>query len=284
MSPEAPKLGTRLVERELEINAPVEAVWKALAEAEEIARWFSPEALVQPGAGGKVVWIWKDIAEWESRIEIWEPNRHLRTVYDWSPAPEKSPPQRLAVDFYLEARGGKTILRLVHSGFGAGADWEGEFDGVSRGWTAELCSLRHYLENHRGATRSVAWAKRDIGVSWEEGWRRMTGEQGIGFQSPVDKLRAGEHYAASAATGDKLAGLVLLNGPPKDFVGTAAAFNNSLFRFSLEKVGGPPYAWVWLSAYRVPQGEVDAFAQRWQNQLLKLFPEKVEGEFVKEVK
>lgn len=88
MSPETPKPGTRLVERTLEINAPVEAVWKALAEADEIARWFSPEARVQPGAGGKVVWIWKDIAEWESRIEIWEPNRHLRTVYDWSPAPE----------------------------------------------------------------------------------------------------------------------------------------------------------------------------------------------------
>ena len=144
MSPETPKPGIRLVERTLKVNAPVEAVWKALAEADEIARWFAPEARVQPGAG--------------------------------------------------------------------------------------------------------------------------------------------DHYAAAAATGDKLAGLVLLNGPPKDFVGTAAAFNNGLFRFSMEKVASPPYAWVWLSAYRVPQAEVDAFAQRWQNQLLVLFPEKPEGESSKEVK
>jgi len=68
--------------------------------------------------------------------------------------------------------------------------------------------------------------------------------------------------------------------PPRD----AAAFNNALFRFSLEKVAGPPYAWVWLSAYRVPQVEVDAFARRWQNLLLTLFPEKAEGVSVKEVK
>jgi len=277
MSPETPKPGTRLVERVLEINAPLDAVWKALADAEEIARWFAPEARVQPGAGGTIKWIWKDIAEWESRIEIWEPNRHLRAVYDWSPAPDKSPPQQLAMDFYLETRGGKTVLRLVHSGFGASADWDGEFDGVSRGWTSELCSLRHYLENHRGATRSVAWAKRDIAVTWEEAWKRMTGPQGIAIQPPPDGLRAGDRYEASTATGDKLAGLVLLSGPPKDFVGTAAAFNNGLFRFSLEKVAGPPYAWVWLSAYRVPQAEVDAFARRWQKLLRQLFPEETTG-------
>jgi uncharacterized protein YndB with AHSA1/START domain len=284
MNPANPAPATRGVERELEVNAPVEAVWKALAEAEEIARWFAPAARVTPGAGGEITWIWKDIAEWTSKIEIWEPNRHLRAVYNWSPAPEKSPPQQLAMDFYLEARGGKTLLRLVHSGFGTGADWEGEYDGVSRGWSSELCSLRHYLENHRGATRAVAWAKRDIAVSWEEGWKRMTGPQGLALEPAADGLRAGSRYTATAATGDKLSGLVLLNGPPKDFVGTAAAFNNGLFRLSLEKVAGPPYVWVWLSAYRVPQAQVDAFARRWQNLLLTLFPEEAEGQSAEEVK
>jgi hypothetical protein len=33
----------------------------------------------------------------------------------------------MAVDDHIEARGGATILRLVHSGFGKGADWDGEY-------------------------------------------------------------------------------------------------------------------------------------------------------------
>jgi len=284
MSQERPKAATRSVERTVEIDAPLEAVWKALSEAEEIARWFAPQARVKPGVGGQVVWVWEGIAEWVSRLEVWEPNRHLRAVYDWSPSPAAGPPIPVVMDFYLQAHGGKTILRLVHSGFGTSSDWDNEYDGVSRGWSSEFCSLRHYLENHRGANRSVAWAKHDIAVSWEEGWERMMGPQGLGFSSPVEKLRAGDRYAADAATGDKLAGLVLLNGPPKDFVGTAAAFNNGLFRFSMEKVSGPPYVWVWLSAYRVPQAEVDAFARRWQNLLPALFPEKAGGQSAKEVK
>lgn len=43
---------------EVTISAPVEAVWKALTDAMELARWFPLEASVRPGVGGSVRLSW----------------------------------------------------------------------------------------------------------------------------------------------------------------------------------------------------------------------------------
>ena len=45
---------TRTVEREIEIDAPLAAVWRAHTDAEEVTRWFPLHARVSPGAGGSV--------------------------------------------------------------------------------------------------------------------------------------------------------------------------------------------------------------------------------------
>lgn len=39
---------TRSVEQIIEIDAPVEAIWKALTDAEEMTRWFPLEAGTNP--------------------------------------------------------------------------------------------------------------------------------------------------------------------------------------------------------------------------------------------
>ena len=113
------------VTAEISIDADADAVWRALSEGEEIKRWFSPEARVTPGVGGAVWLSWGEGADWEAPIEIWEPKRHLRTV---DPAPSK-----LAVDYFIESKGGETVLRIVHSGFAADA-WDDEIDTLNAGW------------------------------------------------------------------------------------------------------------------------------------------------------
>ena len=90
---------------------------------------------------------------WDSQIEVWEPGRHLRTTYPLPGAEGRGEAIELAVDYYLEARGGGTYLRLVHSGFGPQSEWDEEYDGVRRGWQYELRSLRHYLERDRAPGR-----------------------------------------------------------------------------------------------------------------------------------
>ena len=52
---------TRAVEREIEIDAPLAAVWKALTDADELTRWFPLNAGVTPGVGGSVWMSWTEV-------------------------------------------------------------------------------------------------------------------------------------------------------------------------------------------------------------------------------
>ena len=86
---------TRAVEREIEIDAPLAAVWKALTDAEELTRWFPLNAGVTPGVGGSVWMSWTDTEGEGAPIEVWEPERHLRTGAVLGAA------LQIATDFYL---------------------------------------------------------------------------------------------------------------------------------------------------------------------------------------
>ena len=121
----------RILEVSVEVNAPANAVWRALTEAEELTRWFPPVARVVPGAGGSMFLSWGDGVEGSGLIEIWEPNRRLRVIESAG-----------AVDYLIEAQGEVTVLRIVHSGFGAdddaNADYRRGHDGAGAGLSALL--------------------------------------------------------------------------------------------------------------------------------------------------
>ncbi len=274
----------RVAEERLEIDAPVEAVWRALTEAEEIERWFSPEARVTPGVGGKIWWCWEGMYEWEQRIEIWEPNRHLRTSYALSgpgarpvaePDPDARPrPVQLAIDFHLEARGGGTVLRVVHSGFGADAAWDLEYDGVRRGWHFELRSLRHYLEKHPGVARKVAWARKTVKLTAEEAWELLLSPDGFVSDTGLAKLQPGADYSLSAA-GHVFQGVVQTLSPPFEFSGTVLNLGDALLRIAVEPGQGdaaaPLMVWLWVATYGLSQDRVDAINTRLQELLDDLF-------------
>ena len=46
----------RRFEIELELAAPREEVWRAIATAEGLSSWFSAEAEVEPYVGGRMAW------------------------------------------------------------------------------------------------------------------------------------------------------------------------------------------------------------------------------------
>lgn len=169
---------TRAVEGKIEINAPIEKVWKALTDAEELTRWFPLDAKVTPGKGGTIYVSWGPPYEGTNEIFIWEENRRLKLADKWSEHShgeevqeiESGRPAQVAMDFQLEKAGNKTILRVVHSGFGMSGDWEDEFDATNRGWKFELNSLKHYLENHEGERRLVIWARTLLLNTREEIW------------------------------------------------------------------------------------------------------------------
>ena len=251
---------TRSFEMQLEIDAPPEAVWKAITDAQELTQWFPLDAKVKPGVGGTIWSSWGPPFEGESVIQIWEPDRHLRTGWPtWGAQPD-SERQRLAVDYHLEGRGGKTILRLVHSGFGKDAKWDKEYDGVSRGWAFDLRGLRHYLESHRGKVRRVVWARKYTELSVPDAVSRVIGPTGRVLRGPIEGLKEGDRYRLELVGMDRhIEGVVATNIRPRNFSGSVTNLDNAFFRSELEACGpdGKEEIWVWFSTYGMPAEECD---------------------------
>ena len=268
------KKTTDTVTTELDIAAPVEAVWEALTDPRELERWFPLEARVTPGVGGSIRWSWGEPIVSEARIDAWEPNRCLRAVETLpmgaaaggEAAAGASPGTGRIMEFTLESRGGTTRLRMVHSGFTRDSDWDEElFDGVRRGWAFELRGLRHYLQRHRGARRVVAWARVPFTCSFAEAWSRVMSPRGLLREGRLDGLGEGDRYAIRTASGDALAGVVARFEAGKHFSGTVASMNDALVRVEVERHGpppAPPEVSIFLSAYGVPDADVKAFEQR----------------------
>lgn len=268
--------GTRKLETSIEIRATPGAVWKALTDAEELIRWFPMEARVTPGVGGSIWTAWKGEFEDTATIEIWEPERRLRLV---SGAGATGLPARLVQEFTIEPGGqGATTLRLVHSGFARGADWDWEFDATRRGWELELRGLRHYLERHAGKPRRVVWIRRRTERTAEQAWQRLMG--GVagahggthGLLSikplPAAGLREGDPYRFITADGETISGETRVFGPPRDFAGTVRELGDAYLRLRIDRACGteglgPLEVNLWLSMYGATPIEVEVVEHRW---------------------
>lgn len=271
---------TRAFRMALDIDAPADAVWRALTDAEELARWFPDRARVTPGVGGTMVWSWDKMWDWETRIDAWEPGRLLRLVqedarpYDTSGRmlPEgEVEPARIAIEFTLETHQGRTRLRLVHSGFGHGGAWDDEVEGITEGWQAELRSLRHYLERHRGKDRSLRTALLTTGLSREAAWNRLVGPDG--FRLSPARLEVGGPYELTTPAGERFTGTVLLDLPRQTMAGTVRELDDGWFRLLTWSAAGRTGVWVGLATYDGQVERISRFGTAAQEALARLFPE-----------
>ncbi|HUF34297.1 MAG TPA: SRPBCC domain-containing protein [Gemmatimonadales bacterium] len=271
---------TRTFEMSLDIDAPSDAVWRALTEAEELVRWFPTGARVTPGEGGTMLWSWDKQWDWETRIDAWEPGRLLRLVQEDArpfdaqgrPLPAgKAEPARIAMEFTLETHRGKTRLRLVHSGFGHGAAWDDELEGITEGWQAELRSLRHYLQRHRGRDRTLRLAWLTTALPREAAWARLLGPGGFRVSPAVPE--EGRAYEVVTPDGQRLSGTVELCLPGQTLAGTVRELDDGWFRLlTWAAPGGETGVWAGLATYARDDGRVEQFQARAQEALARLFP------------
>jgi uncharacterized protein YndB with AHSA1/START domain len=255
---------------ELEIAADRDAVWRALSDRAELVRWFPPQAEVEPRPGGEIVWRWGDLHRWPQRVEAWDPGAHLRTRYDSVVPDGDGGLHPLFIDFFLIGEGGRTTLRLVHSGFGPDSAFDQEYDGISSGWPVELRSLRLYLERHAGRDRQLAWCVRPIDVDHGEAWRRLVGPGGFACDQQPDGLAEGEAFRMNASTGDVFEGAAL-TAQRHHFCGIASSHGDGFLRIAVESCSGSSQVWLWLATYGRPAGEAAALQGRWQDMLSELF-------------
>lgn len=144
--------------RDVTIAAPPDLVWHALVDADELKKWFVPDARVTPGAGGEIWLSWGEGMAGASRIEAWEPGRRLRTSSEGA-----------TIEWKLEARNGGTELHLVQSGIGS----EAEQAALAQGWTVYLYNLKHMLERHPGEPGGLRYAFVPAPGSAMEIWQRF---------------------------------------------------------------------------------------------------------------
>lgn len=263
----------------LDIDASPAEVWRALTEAEEIVRWFSTEARVKPGKGGSMLWSWGYGEDWETRIDAWEPSRLLRLVQEdarpYDTEGRQLPPgevesARIAMEFTLESHQGKTRLRLVHSGFGRGAAWDAEVEGITEGWQAELRSLRHYLRRHRGQNRKAGRALVNTALPREAAWARLLGPGGFTL-TPAEPSE-GERYEVVTPGGRRYSGIVQLNLPGQTIAGTVSELGDGWFRLLTWKdARGSTGVWAWLATYGDDDAPVREFRDQAQESLERLF-------------
>lgn len=269
---------TRAFEMRIEIAVPPEAVWQALTNAEELVRWFPTQANITPGTGGKWLVSWDGNWPWSTEIEIWEPNRHLRLVdrnarpydADGKAVNTSVAPIPIAIDWYLEGKGGSSSLRLVHSGFGRGAAWDDEYDGISLGWLLELNGLRHYLERHRGHERRIVWNRTVVSSPAQAVWPRVAGTDGILRDPKLMTLRAGDRYETTLSTGDRMEGTVLAVVPHRGFQVVVDGWNHALYRLWIDRVGSDSAVNSWLTTYGMPERFVRDFDARMRAEIDKI--------------
>jgi len=248
-------------EREVELAAPIEEVWKALTDAKELARWFPLQARVTPGVGGKIFLSWGPGCEGESEIVTWEPPRRLA-----------GKDQFAFVEWTLESRGGKTILRLVQSAFLSGADWEQEwYDSTSYGWGFMLLSLQVALERHRGVPRQVAWPRVKVSDSREEAYRKLLSGGALFAQDLGAALRPGENYSVATPEGQPYSGRVEFVRENRGFCLSVQELNGALLWLTIEGVPGSIEVQVWLSAFGLEPARVEEFGRSWEQRLQTVF-------------
>ena len=158
----------RAIVLETPIDATPAEVWQVLTE--RMSDWFAPYVKAAHGAGGVVELSWDGTNYWPTTIEVWNPEQHLGFADAGPPGPDGSPGPRLMVDWFIGTESGQTIVRLVHSGFGPGAEWDDQIDGLTGGWAYFLWNLQLCATRHRGTRRDMVSTRPRVTMQRDAFW------------------------------------------------------------------------------------------------------------------
>ena len=255
------QVNARRFEVALELAASREDVWHSIATGDGLANWFPASAEVVPGVGGRIVWDWGDAYRWPLTIDAWEAGERLMARYESGVEDEDGGKVPLFVEFLLEGEGGHTRLRLVHSGFGPGTNFDEEYDGISQGWPVELQSLKMYLEHHRGTHRQLAWARTSTPLAPDAAMHRLLGDDGIRLRPAINELEQGAPFVAQLGPDAPLECTVASSPTAIGLCGTSRALDHAFFHAHTyhHPQQDTTHVWLWLAQYNAPAERVGRY-------------------------
>lgn len=157
-----PSRETRMLRKEVVVDAPIDQVWAAWTTAEGL-RFVSPESNVDLRLGGPYD-LWLNLepdadgkrGSEGSRILAFVPEQLL--AFDWTFPPvvptlrERGAKTQVAV-FFDDLDDGRVRVRLVQHGWGEGEDWDAGYAYFDDGWGRVLARLADHFASDapRGA-------------------------------------------------------------------------------------------------------------------------------------
>ncbi len=175
--------GKRWVQAQVEVPGTPEEVWEAIATGPGVSSWFVP---TEVRADGAIVCRFGPGMESVSTRTAWEPPRRFAGEGQMGPGGPT-----LATEWTVEAQaGGTCIVRVVHSLFASGDDWDHQLEAIERGWPAYFEILRLYLTHFMGETGTLLPL---MGMSLEpapKAWERLTTALGLTALVPGSKFQA----------------------------------------------------------------------------------------------
>lgn len=141
------------IEKQVELRAPIDRVWRALSDHEEFGAWFKVklDGPFVPGAEqtGKMTYPGYEHLPWKARVIAVEAPHRL--AFEW-PAMDDQDRVRedwswTLVEFRLETRGEGTLLTVVETGFDAlPAEARAHAYRMNdRGWTEQMGFISAYV-------------------------------------------------------------------------------------------------------------------------------------------
>lgn len=191
--------GRRSVRVEVEVPGTPEEVWAAIATGRGVSSWFVPTELEHDtqGTPTQVVSHFGPGMDAVASVTRWDPPHVFAAESELGPGGPT-----LATEWIVEARGGGVcVVRVVHSVFASGDEWDGQLESTEAGWPAFFRILRLYLRHFRGQPCASFQLLGAAPGPASEAWARLTGALGLDGAAVGGSVH-------SAADAPPLAGLV----------------------------------------------------------------------------
>jgi len=144
--------GFRSFAYRVDIDVPVERVWRAFTDSRLLTRWAAPEASIAPREKGRLRLVF-GADELDALIDVLLTPQRLRLIL--LPTPGMPSSEAVIVEDFLFERGkNTTVLRLLSSGVPSAPVWVTYYLNKRRYWELALSRLKVFLEKGLDQDRS----------------------------------------------------------------------------------------------------------------------------------
>jgi len=144
--------GFRSFAYRVDIDVPVERVWRAFTDSRLLTRWAAPEASIAPREKGRLRLVF-GADELDALIDVLLTPQRLRLIL--LPTPGMPSSDAVIVEDFLFERGkNTTVLRLLSSGVPSAPVWVTYYLNKRRYWELALSRLKVFLEKGLDQERS----------------------------------------------------------------------------------------------------------------------------------